>query len=350
MEANAQRAADDVVLPPLPVDDDDISLGLDPLFFPDDQVNPNVFAAANQAVTPAIRQSPSVTWVEAYDPVRWAVTDRDAEVWPVLVDGVQLGSTQANQQPYQVANGKITFNGKAYGVTDYKGRPILAPNYRMWGWYTQRKVTRLVLADNDNALGYSDRVVFGTSADNYTDYPEKWGFKSRRGVRNENSWVAKNAAYEQRLTTLNPTRAGNTWKDKKVRKWNGDFAPPGRWDEIHEESGLRIKHAPCILMKNQFISTYENFVGSYLDGAQGQTRLNVTYSTSAFVTNHEIYRMFAGKYRRRILDNTLFADGNLVVSKPQKIRNTANPFKAILPGIHYKSPVNRWYRVNFKSL
>jgi hypothetical protein len=349
MDQSDSTSADDYSLPELP-EDDDISLGEDPLYLRNDQLNPNVYAASGQAVTPAIRQSPNVTWAEPYDAARWAVTERDGDVWPVITNGVLLGETQALEQPYAVANGKITYNGKDYSVTDYKGRPILAPNYRMWGWYTQRKVTRLTLDDTDAALGYGDRVVFGTSADNYTDFPEKWGFKSRRAVRAGASWTAKNNKYETRLTTLNPTRAGNTWKDRRVRKWNGDFAPPGRWDEIHEESGLRIKHAPCILMKNQFISTYDNFVGSYLDGSQGQTRLNVNYSTSAFVTNHEIYRMFSGKDRKRILDNTLFADGALVVTKPNKIRNTANPFKAIMPGIHYKSPVSRWYRVNFKSL
>jgi hypothetical protein len=92
-------------------------------------------------------------------------------------------------------------------------------------------------------------------------------------------------------------------------------------------------------------------VAAYLDGAQGAQRSGVSYSTSGRVTNHEIYRMFSGKYRKRILNNTLFADGDLVILKPQKVHFTAYPWKAAFnPNLRYKEPISRWYRVKFKSL
>ena len=194
--------------------------------------------------------------------------------------------------------------------------------------------------------------MFGTKEDQYTDFPEKWGFKNRRAVVQTDSWKAKKDGYEARLAGLNPKRAQDGLKGVG-KKWNGRFAPAGRWDEIHEESGLRIKHATCILMKNQYITSYEAFVAAYLDGAKGESRGTggaTPVSTSAFVTNHEIYRMFAGKHRKRILDNTLFADGKLKVVKPGKIRNTANPLRAMLTEKTFKDPIGRWYRVKFKSL
>ena len=262
-----------------------------------------------------------------------------------------LGPTMLELEEYPIGTHSFKFNGKEYPLTDYKGRDILVPGREMWGWYSQRKVTQLTLDDNDDALGYRNRVVFGTSSDNYTNYPEKWGFKSRKTVKAGDSWQAKNDKYEDRLKTLNPTRDKSKLKGGMRKKWNGTFAPPGRWDEIHEESGLRVKHAPCILMKNQFISTYENFVAAYLDGSQGGQREGVSYSTSSFVTNHEIYRMFSGKYRKRILDNTLFADGDVKILKPQKVHFTGNPFKLMWrTDLKFKEPVGRWYRINFKSL
>jgi hypothetical protein len=65
------------------------------------------------------------------------------------------------------------------------------------------------------------------------------------------------------------------------------------------------------------------------------------------VTDHEIYRMFSGKYRTRILDNTLSADGALRIHKPTKTRFTWHPFH---PTKNFKFQPARWYRIKFKSL
>lgn len=56
---------------------------------------------------------------------------------------------------------------------------------------------------------------------------------------------------------------------KATGKWAKPFGKNQaqyRWDEIHEESGLRIKHAPAILMINQFLRNQEVFVAAYEEG------------------------------------------------------------------------------------
>ena len=97
-------------------------------------------------------------------------------------------------------------------------------------------------------------------------------------------------------------------------------------------------------MKNQYVTSYEAFAAEYLDVARGGTGGTTPASTSAFVINHETYRMFAGKHRERIRDNTLFADGKLKVVKPGKVRNTANPLKAMVTEKTLKEQIERWYR------
>ena len=63
---------------------------------------------------------------------------------------------------------------------DYKSRDIYIPDARMWSWWMQRKITRFtVAADCSNSR---NRVVFGTKEDKYTEYPEKYGFISRRAM------------------------------------------------------------------------------------------------------------------------------------------------------------------------
>ena len=47
MDASDSTSADDYSLPELPDDDDDISPGEDPLYLRNDQLNPNVYAAAS---------------------------------------------------------------------------------------------------------------------------------------------------------------------------------------------------------------------------------------------------------------------------------------------------------------
>ena len=78
-----------------------------------------------------------------------------------------------------------------------------------------------------------------------------------------------------------------------------------RWDEINEESGLRVKHAPGIVMINQYLRSFEEFIRNYMGGSQGT---GFGRARPDFVTAHEIYRMFSGKQRKQILDRTLFAN------------------------------------------
>jgi hypothetical protein len=126
----------------------------------------------------------------------------------------------------------------------------------------------------------------------------------------EPSW--KGAKYQQRLQTWNPLR-GTT-----RGKWTSG---PGvitrnRWDEINEESGLRVKHAPGIIMINRFLQSYEAFVSNYMGGSQGTgAGPGGGRARPDFVTAHEIYRMFSGKHRKQILDRTLFADQGQVAVK-----------------------------------
>ena len=64
------------------------------------------------------------------------------------------------------------------------------------------------------------------------------------------------------------------------------------------------------------------------------------WAWNTYVTDHEIYRMFAGKYRKRILDNALFADDTLRIIKPGKRKNYW----------YNKNQLSRWFRIKFKSL
>jgi hypothetical protein len=198
----------------------------------------------------------------------------------------------------------------------------------MWGWFQQRqiRVLKLNMGDGDDEVpAVYLRVVFGTKEDKYTHYPEKYGFKGRRAIRHETSWkVADDEAsatpandYETRLRSLNPMRGHFRGKWMMLKS---QAALQDRWDEINEESGLRAKHAPCILMINRYVKTYKSFVQTYLSGSQGVPGAP-NRARPDHVTDHEIYRMFSGKYRQRILNNALFADDGLVVIKVGKKKN-----------------------------
>ncbi len=233
------------------------------------------------------------------------------------------------------------WNGQVYKIRDYREKDILVPDLRMWRWFEQRKISLMKLwfrpEDTINESNY-DRVVFGTKSDHYTHFPEKYGYLGRRRIQNvSTSWKV---GYEQRLCRLNPLRGqGTNWiligrKAKWTKSMLGksDEQVQQRWDEINEESGLRIKHSPCILMVNQFVTTYRQFIGTYLDGSQGVSGLEKGIQVNrarpghlkngAFVgghvTDHELYRMFTGKHRKRILDYTLFGDGDLKIFKVGK--------------------------------
>jgi hypothetical protein len=193
----------------------------------------------------------------------------------------------------------VTILGRTYQLTDYKDKPIIIPREStMWQWYKARAISRIdVTGANDPDL--TRRVVFGTKNDRYAVYPEKYGFMNRRQVMQERSW--KNT-YEQRLQARNPLRG------TKRGKWTSGpgVNPQDRWDEINEESGLRVKHAPGIIMINQFLRSFEDFVRNYMGGSQGTGVAGGGRARPTFVTAHEIYRMFSGKNRKQILDRTLF--------------------------------------------
>lgn len=238
---------------------------------------------------PEVRQNPNITFTEAYDLTKWNVPLR----------GEMELITEQNADQY-----------KRYGLPntlmDYRGRPIPAPNDQMWELFRQRKVSKIVI-QGENDPTATQRVVFGTKEDRYTEYPEKYGFLGRRAIKNQKSW--KTDQYEQRLKERNPRRGQFGGKNMKNL---------ARMDEINEESGLRVKHAPSILMINRYIKTQEDFIKTYLSGAKGTG--NGT-ARPDHVTDHEIYRMFRGKHSDRILANTLFADDTLVIEKIGKREN-----------------------------
>lgn len=239
--------------------------------------------------TPKARQDPNISFVEQYNPDLWNVPDRE--------DSEYLPSS-----------------------ADYKNKSILAPNDQMWGMYQQRKISKLKILGNHDPNA-TRRVVFGTKEDGYTAYPEKYGFMGRRAIKNEPTW--KPGKYETRLKQRNPRRGQIGGKNMKNQT---------RMDEINEESGLRVKHAPSILMINRYIKTKDDFERTYLSGAKG-TRTGIAHPDH--VTDHEIYRMFSGKDRKRILDNTLFADDSLTIEKVGKQKNTWKT----------KNQIARWWRI-----
>ena len=87
----------------------------------------------------------------------------------------------------------------------YKGRQILTPDKQMWGWFEQRQITSLTV--DPDSKNVSSIVAFGTTTDNYEEYPEKYGLMSRRAIQREPTWAAtlESAAttgtksYEERL-------------------------------------------------------------------------------------------------------------------------------------------------------
>jgi hypothetical protein len=290
----------------------------------------------------SLRYGEDAVFAEEYDEDKWYVTDNREktswcfnEVFDAIANGYTTFRPHLELGDYMGKTGvrlaeKVAFrddktdedhfdwNGRTYNSKDYKGREILIPDRRMWGWYEQRRIKVLKIyfpeddeGDEDDEEANSNRVVFGTKDDKYTHYPEKYGFMGRRAIAREASWKAK---YEGRLQNRNPRRG--TYNGKWMAGLRAAELQQ-RWDEINEESGLRVKHAPAILMINRYIRDWKSFVGTYLAGSHGTGGL----ARPDHVTDHEIYRMFAGKYRQRILNNTLFADDTLVVLKVGKTKN-----------------------------
>jgi hypothetical protein len=285
-----------------------------------------------------LRWCEDAVFAEQYDEDKWCVTsNRETtswcfnEVFDAIADGydtfrphLELGTVKgktgvklAGKLAVRRDAGHFDWNGWTYNSTDYKGKEILIPDQRMWGWYEQRKVLifKIFFPQNDvqgRTEADYDRVVFGTKDDKYTHYPEKYGFMGRRTIARLPAWQQK---YEQRLQQRNPRRG--QYNGKWMAGLPADQLQQ-RWDEINEESGLRVKHAPCILMINRYIKTWENFVKTYLAGSKGT---GTGVARPDHVTDHEIYRMFTGKERQRILDNALFADDTLVVVKIGKTEN-----------------------------
>jgi hypothetical protein len=212
---------------------------------------------------------------------------------------VTLGRDNAgNAINASITPSDVTILNKTYNLLDYKGKPIIVPlESTMWQWYQARTIKSItVTGETDPDL--TRRVVFGTKDDRYATYPEKFKFMNRRQIMQEPSW--KTNKYDTRLQGFNPLRG--THKGKWTSGPGVDTQ--NRWDEINEESGLRVKHAPGIIMKNQFVRTYQDFLVNYMNGSQGTGGR----ARGGFVTSHEIYRMFSGKHRKQILDRTTFAD------------------------------------------
>jgi hypothetical protein len=304
-----------------------------------------------------LRYGEDAVFTHEYDEDKWYVTsNRASDSWCFneVFDAIQDGDTWfrpyrgpdlkvarymgkdyigkkgvllAGEVAFRTDKAHFEWNGRTYDSTDYKGKEILIPDQQMWGWYEQRSIKVLKIFFPEGGLGAANyrRVVFGTDDDKYTHYPEKYGFMSRPAIAREESWKnkadKKGETYEDRLRNLNPERG-------KIGKYTWTQQ---RQDEINEESGLRVKHAPSILMINRYIkqitgipdSGWKSFVKTYLGGSQG-TGTGGTEPGRArpdHFTDHEIYRMFAGKHREQILDNTLFADDTLVVLKVGKTEN-----------------------------
>jgi hypothetical protein len=312
----------------------------------DDYVdNEDFYAKGDRA--DSLRFGEDAVFAEEYDKDKWYVTfNRENtswcfnEVFDAIADGykeftppVKLGWVKgrvggfwgvklAGEVAFRTDKKHFEWNGRKYNSTNYKGKDILIPDQRMWGWYEQRRIKVLKIFFPEGGLGEANyrRVAFGTADDKYTDYPEKYGFMARRAIAREESWKDE---YEDRLKHLNPLRGTSSGKDRLIGAVTYLLEDQQRMDEINEESGLRAKSAPAILMINRYITDWKSFVGTYLGGSQG-LGMDVAGTARArpdHVTDHEIYRMFAGKHRQRILNRTLFADDTLVVLKVGKTKN-----------------------------
>jgi hypothetical protein len=239
-----------------------------------------------------------------------------------IIPAIRLGTHYA----YRTGHSTFEWNGRLYELTDYKGRHILAPDDQMWGWFQQRKILLFKINANQADEDY-DRVVFGTKDDQYTAFVEKYGFKGRRAIAG-----TRTQDYEERLAARNPHRGK---LGGKYLVGVSDAQKQNRWDEINEESGLRVKHAPCILMKNRYILNQDSFVTMYLSGSKGTGANSGSRARPDHVTDHEIYRMFSGKDRDRILSNTLFGRRDLQIVKVGKKKNNW----------WNKNQITRWWRI-----
>lgn len=290
------------------------------------------------------RMGAHVTLREPYNEEKFTVSQRPAKNSLEMEQcsfkegtSFMLGSYEA-----KVQDGKIYWNGHEFNATDYKGRPILIPDNTMYGWLEQRRILSMNVEENPTLV--KETVVFGTASDKYPLYPDLLGFMPRRNISQEApGWgghAEKASTYAQRLHTLNPDR-------KKTFGQQLFFNPVGyeknflknRWDDICEKCGLQMKHAPRRLMINRFISTHDDFILAYLNGSQGipaGTKLEgnksaeVNIPRPAHVTDHELYRAFAGKHRVEILEHMHFADEYLVFNAPSKANEKCyNPMQLL---------------------
>jgi len=231
--------------------------------------------------------------------------------------------------------GTLQWRGREYSTRDYKGRELLAPNQQMWGWFQQRAISEFSLPSPPELI--SETVVFGPRDDHYTHFPEKYGFMRRRTIKQGEPWSEREDKYNQRLTSLNPRRG------KPGGKLYGLLSRPfgkgqstRRINEIQEESALRIKHAPAILLLNRFSVNEVDFVAAYLSGAKGVDAEGTQgIARPDHITDHELYRMFSGKQRISILNRTLFANKATLIHAPDKVQNRW----------FTKNQLSRWWRI-----
>ena len=231
--------------------------------------------------------------------------------------------------------GVLKWRGREYSTRDYKGRELLAPNQQMWGWFQQRTISEFSLPRAPELV--AEMVVFGPRDDHYTFFPEKFGFMRRRSIKEGAPWSQRKDTYNQRLTRLNPRRGklGGKLYGLLSRPF-GKEQSSRRINEIQEESGLRIKHAPAILMLNRFIVEEADFVAAYLSGSQGiDPEGSQGIARPDHITDHELYRMFSGKHRRRILNRTIFANKTTLIHDPDKHLNRW----------FNKNQFSRWWRI-----
>ena len=210
---------------------------------------------------------------EAYDEAKWQVrsredswsfdevftsidaADEDAGVinlgrkgnlrlWSAPVRPPKSGIMLGDHVAWKVSETEFLWNDRRYKINNYKGKRIPIPDNRMWGWFEQRKIKVFKLnpnADNNEDFDGYDRVVFGTKTDNYTAFPEKYGFMGRRSIANAAGANWKDE-YENRLRTRNPRRG------QSRGKWTvgvGDAQKQNRWDE--NQRGIRPACETCSL-------------------------------------------------------------------------------------------------------
>lgn len=229
----------------------------------------------------------------------------------------QLGSHEA-----LVEDDQIFWNTLVIPIKDFKGRILLVPDELMWSRFLSRKI---MMADFSDRKRNSSVVVFGTEHDQYMTFPDRFNFMPRRNIKNLESWKTKQ--YSDRFLKLNPH--SDKWYGQQFIFGSSRFLQKRR-EQICEKSGLQIKHAPAILMVNRYLKTHDDFIASYLNGSKGVCALSEkdeNHPKPQYITDHELYRLFSGKYFADILARTAFADNNLlIIAADRKHEATYNPF------------------------